>query len=354
MGKGMCFNLIAQTAECARAILGFVCCVLCAGPILFIIGIVVLATPNHRNEDVRKYNAAVKTWDSSESGPMKASTFEIGDTEMTQMISPVVIQGDTEDVDMNATSIYFQGYVPSPLSNGMLPIPITITYEGVTRFITVTAPIIVSITSPLKCSRSYCDGMGAFDCPSGYRIRYEGKSHCERDETCGTCYGTGYLSRACFVVRRSGNDWTEDTKVGCKYPFTESQHDSSFFVSNTIGVVVRSVYDPFLALEDITEGKDNFGRTFGQQVSAGIVMLVLGIVIMCLLFGVIFLLMCHKGSRSAGNQYWDRVVGRPVELPPPPPAPQEMMGISTYYPQQPPPPRYQVPIAPMMTSPRNP
>eukprot|EP00759_Apiculatamorpha_spiralis_P034179 PhF_6_TR35361/c1_g1_i4/m.51337 len=59
------------------------------------------------------------------------------------------------------------------------------------------------VTRNYVCSPPYgyssCSNIGASDCPSGYRDSYvrTRSSTCNKNDVCGTCYGTAYVTKAC-------------------------------------------------------------------------------------------------------------------------------------------------------------
>jgi len=117
MGKGGCLGRVLEEGlECARAIIGCACFIVLIGPILFIVGLVMLLAPNTRQQDVNTYNSAVSAWTSSGNARMmtmaniSGPAWPVGRVPLQPASMSVVVDGNTDGVQA-ATSNYLQGTV---------------------------------------------------------------------------------------------------------------------------------------------------------------------------------------------------------------------------------------------------
>eukprot|EP00759_Apiculatamorpha_spiralis_P034177 PhF_6_TR35361/c1_g1_i3/m.51336 len=178
MGKGGCFAALAeQSVECARFICCLAICCVCAGPILFIIGIVFLVSPNNRASNVQKYNDAVNTFFAGDYQAMRSSSFMADGVQMFYTTQSVVINGNKDDVAGNGTSAYFFTNSKAQAANvagGSSAIISSL--RGNANSFVLSYPTSGQVTRNYVCSPPYgyssCSNIGASDCPSGYRDSY--------------------------------------------------------------------------------------------------------------------------------------------------------------------------------------
>ena len=360
MGKGGCFSQLAQTGVgTARSIAGFVCCILCTGPVLFIVGIVLLVSPNNRKANVDKYNSAVTLYNAPTGNgqAMKSSTFSVDGVALTPLAVPVGIGGDLQDVSRDGVSQKFSGLVTKFSSTSTIPASVSVNIEASYRPVgrpSSTTSFPGSFTTKkqmgyqYKCTSSRCTGVSVSSCPSGYRESYTGSSSCDRDKVCGTCYGSFFISKACFIVQLGGSSTNPSwslVKSGCKYPFGSDAQEYASQPTNTITVEVYADTDPYVKLEEITQGTKNFGMTEAQQRSVGLALLVVGIIIMAMMCGVVVFSFQHQQTNEYRKQYWGTVTGNPYQPQPVMGQPMGTVGAPPGY-GQPPPPGYGQPPPP--------
>eukprot|EP00759_Apiculatamorpha_spiralis_P005473 PhF_6_TR13303/c0_g1_i1/m.21079 len=339
MGKGKC----SQSIEAARGTLGCLICLVLIGPVLFIVGIVYIVKPNYRDENISKFNSKATSW--STGADLKIMTdptikFTV-DSKYTMMPAPstVIPKGNTAGVLKNATSY---PYVYMDTSNQPTHL-ISISYKGVDSNNAIASAASTTTTSMLTCSSSTyhyssssqtCRNVGVIDCPSTYNDGYSGASSCNRGQVCGTCYRYRYLSILCMQISTVAGV-TMSTRKGCRYPFSSY---GVYSTSNTPIVTVQVFHenDPYIWLQQITEGDEDFGLTADEEIKLGIILLAIGGIITAGLLFMAFLICCHDGSRQRWNNVYSTgrgqpqpqviVVGQPVQQEMQQPGPQPGYG----------------------------
>jgi hypothetical protein len=329
---------------------------------LLIVGIVIIASPNTREEDIKEYNSVVAAYTITDSNDWSSGT--IAGVSTSLQTESVTIKGNDEDVEP-ASSRYARASVSSP--SGSVSYSIT----SITPF-TRTVSYSQSRTKSGDCQQSNCYNGNGVSCPSG--SSWSGPSQCDRG-SCGTCSYTAYVKTYCVAVQKSGSTWSFDSSTKCFY-----KDDAQFQATNPSSVTfqVRQSGDPYIALQRITKGDDDFGITRAQQTTTGVVMIVFGCIMIagvCVVAFIVYKLVkkfivkddeagppdsqqYHNSNQnnnggggygqsqspSFNNQgYGQPVNGHVVQptsgggygygQPPPPPPPQQ-------YPQQPPPAPY--------------
>jgi hypothetical protein len=325
MGRGNCLamwgaEVLEEGLECLRCAMCCMCIIVIAGPILFIIGITTIASPNNREANVNKYNDAIKTWTAGDQVTMKASTMSANSYALQMLSESVVVSGNTDGVNP-ATSVDFVSYQfpTGTITAGSVTVragPSNISgtdmnYPSLQSTNSVSTSLTCNCKSSSRSSDCYCS-YSVSDCPSGYRNSYSGSGSCRDGSTCGTCYGTRYLADVCVVVEIiGGTTFQKGSKTGCKYPFdTSSAGTYSSTSSTTVTFKVRAASDPYVQLQEITKGDMDFGLTQAQQIALGFALLAIGASFM-LLTGCSISYVCCDGNRKTqfGNMY-NNALGR--------------------------------------------
>lgn len=305
----MCICALFNAASsCMRKVLGLLCCIICSGPILVIVGIVLLATPNDRADRVSRYNQAVASFNSTgiSGGSGWANGGQIGGAAVTAVTESVPMEAGQSGVDTTGTSVYVRNTQSPHSSVSSSQVYAVNNVATFTRTLTKTRSFTTSISCP--DSGSTCSSTTQSNkCSNLYGGTYTGSS-CSSGSSCGSCSYSTFLTTYCAVASRTSataNSWIEATSLqSCFYPFgTSSQRYASS--SSSIEMRLMDSKDPFIALERETKGSADFGITAEQQRTTGIVLLVIGLVIIgimaIVIFVVIRLIMAAAGGNDANN-----------------------------------------------------
>jgi hypothetical protein len=298
--------------RCLRGLLGCTCVILCIGPILLIFGIMELRSPNYRERDIDQYNDNVASWDHSDSVAMAASTMIVEGSPMTLSADRVVVNGNTEGVNLQATSVFWTQAVPFDnitLTNHTLIV--TMLLNNVSTEILFVVPMKHVISNEVTCggiNKFQCSSYGIDDCPVGTSTYHtistpRGSPSCNPGQTCGVCLSTWYLTRACLFVTRQGNVWAPSPRIGCKYPFSQQEFGSPVLPS-TFDLRIMSSLDPSVALQDITKGRTEFGDSNWRQVRDGVGLVVVGSLLIIILMCLVSMSACHPQTRAMAKEYW--------------------------------------------------
>eukprot|EP00760_Papus_ankaliazontas_P004748 PhM_4_TR12052/c0_g2_i1/m.33642 len=328
MGQGGC----DVGREVGRAIICFLCCCICAGPICLTVGLVYVLKPNTRDDDVSQYNAAVATW---ESGGYRESFSDLyvygAGTDLPGYVRAVAIGGNTDGVELSTTSFAYEGNAMTPM-NMTLYIQ-TRTRRNVNRTSSFYYPVQLSHTktTSLWCRNGYttdqnpsatssstrttttgssssssssnsnfrpCTSVSIARCPSG-STSYQGTSYCKHNTHCGTCTQLLYLTRACIFLSGKGDTFTASATIsGCSNPFQSNHEYNSAVLPSTVSLRVMHERDPYVALEQITDGSSDFGMTEQEQKAIGLTLLAVGAVICGVLLCIGCVLTVHSPSRK--------------------------------------------------------
>ena len=270
-----CFGALRQAGGMAKGLCGCLFCMICGGPILLIVGIVVLVTPNSRGADVDEYNAAVDAYDISLADTWTPGTIASASTSVVTV--PINIVGSDEDVE-DASSRYVRAYLnsqPSPVSYAIAKIAAFARSPTYSQTRTQTG----------RCRYDSCVNGNGVTCPTN--SNWNGPYRCSEGD-CGTCTYTVYLTTYCVAVKDSGSLFVEDTSTTCFY---NSDAVYSTTSPSSVEFQVRQKDDPYIALQRITEGSDDFGITRAQQTVSGVVLIVIGCVMItciCVLAFVVY------------------------------------------------------------------
>ena len=284
-----------------RSICGCAFTMLIAGPILIIVGIVLLFGKNNHADMVGDFNAVVRAYNSSITAQLMPGNFT-PDTDyvarhLRTATRAVKVTGETKDILSAESSVLELSY-----SNDMEP-------QNQRRFLTFrlnatnSGPFnVVPDAYKQKSERLSCDdsrGCSATQMRdicynkrgnSGTTYTHDGVGRCNFRSTCGTCSYKAYLSDVCIVMAGASAPFYP-AHTSCFYPFKNEQHDNKYEndrYSNYVGVTVMHTSDPYIAAQRLTEGSMNFGPNEKQQRLMGFVLL--GIGAACVIF---CLLMCY-------------------------------------------------------------
>lgn len=294
------WNGIRTAGNLAKAVAGCLCCLILAGPILIIVGIVLLAVKNTREDDVASYNQAVTAYDGTEVGSWVPGivnlTSSSGSGPLTLYTNqPVIVEGNTEGVNTGYSNVLRGNLEPRSVSGSYHTVSFSLT--SVPKF-EQSVPISIIKTSTPWCSDARgCTTTRMGDICRGDHgpeavWRRKSSGSCSKSGSCGTCEYPAYLSTYCVVISSRPPYGPDPTLKSCFYPFDSTSQSQKYARSDRndlFEVQVRKADDPFIALQRITKGDENFGLTAGQQ---------RGIAFGCLSLGVIFVL------TSIGVGYW--------------------------------------------------
>ena len=294
------FGLIREAGRMAQCVCGCLFCMICGGPIMLIVGIVILVIPNTREKDVKDYNEAAAKFDAA---PVNGWTGTIGGVTATKHTDNVVPSGETEDVD-TFQSVYMASSISSQ--------PNSVAYNLATvasTTVTVPGSTYSSVLSgSVRCRQSYCSSSKAANlCKDKYGSSATSSDTCNNDQYC-SCQYTRSLQQYCIVATASGASYVMSSAYqSCFYPF--SNRDTQQFTGNaapgSVSFELRMDTDPFVIMQKITEGSMDFGITAGQQRTAGIALIIIGcIMIACLVlvgFGLYKLVKGTMDKRAEGQ-----------------------------------------------------
>jgi hypothetical protein len=282
-------EMLSGMSGCGKCLFALLCCIFCCGPILIIIGIAVLASDNGRVEDVTSYNDAVKAYASGDSKTLAHTVMFVNTLRLQRSAVAIDVVGNQEGVLPAEHFVFSRSNVAIP-SDDLYNLDVSLdANETIASTLTFDLPFAKTVTRQMRCTLEYCTS----DCESSssYRcnmeaicnsvfggVYTENDGSCNAQDTCGTCRYTGQLASACLVVHlESDNTVSQSAKYrSCHFPFTEHDYAAA---SSTVSVSVVSDKDPYIALQELTDGSDDFGLTEDQQRSAGLALLISGIVI---------------------------------------------------------------------------
>jgi hypothetical protein len=316
----MCFFLCDAVGDAARFAFAVVCCCLCVGPILVVIGIVLLAHGNTREEDVRDYNAKVDAYDAKDARILQRTSMSLGDAALNRIYTSVVIVGNVDGVTPSSHFVFETAGVTQPTGDKYV-----LALTGATRqnqTVQYSIPFFKAVSRPLRCARERCDrncGNEGSSCSESIMRSYcrgsfggtyqDNSGACYDGDECGTCSYTGNLARACVVMAftSDGRASPSSRYANCYYPFNEHEYVPN---SRAATFEVVSEDDPFIELQRVTGGKNDFGITEGEQRAAGIVCLAIGVLMTAVMIGIaVFLIRQRRKNREKYTSN-DPVAGR--------------------------------------------
>lgn len=287
-----------------RAVKSACCCCICmccSGPILVIVGIVIIASPNNRADNVKQYNSEVAAWSSQ--SDVNGWTGTIGGAASSIVTSSATVKGNADDIDKpTVTGIPLAQATPAYPTGSSASLSYNL--AGVDAFTTSSFGVALAKTSALQCTSSggCSTTVMRSKCTTQFSGTYSGTG-CRKSGSCGTCSYNSFLSTYCTAASKSGSTYKADqTYKSCKYPFTATSNPTKSTRPATLTAQLRASDDPYLALQKITKGSNNFGISQGQQVGLGIALLIIGILLILCVVLLIFVVykLIKFGLEKAG------------------------------------------------------
>lgn len=264
----------------------------CSGPVLIVVGIVLFATNPNAIDD---YNKQVSEYNGQ----------EFMGTYSPYLTFPRYVQQKDE---LHELSYYTQAKDPVQGSldgikrvgvSKIVTANVRLRGDSPLRFVYSGQEVVVNVPperrshqTPAYCLNSYTCTMNHMremcQARHGATARYVGThGRCGLNEQCGVCeFQTERLHTICIVTlastgfgRRAGG--RDNRYRSCFYPFGDQDH--KYIADNSsapfVEVQVRSSNDPFLVLQRVTEGTNNFGDMKSRQTNIGIACVVVGAVL---------------------------------------------------------------------------
>jgi hypothetical protein len=292
--KKMC-DLFQNMMGFARFVMAAICLCLCIGPILIILGAVFLASHNSRSDDIKSYNDAVNNYNSIDAPVLAQATMGIDGLSMSRQFPAVPVEGNLADVKPANHYIFSTSGVDRQTSDRYV-VNVQTAFASA-QSVSYSIPFTATVDKGLVCDAARCTDSCGDDsyscdesrmrsfCASSFGGTYTDRSGtCYNGDTCGTCHYTGNLAHACVVMAVTSDGKVSASNIrSCYYPFTEFDYLPQ---SQSAIIEVMSERDPFIALQRITGGSDDFGITAQQQRNAGIAMLIVGIIITVIMIGI--------------------------------------------------------------------
>jgi len=297
-----------------RHVLGCVCCLLCTGPILLIVGVVLLASATHdgRTELISQYNNAVTAWN-AERPNFEGAVFQYSSGGFSTKMGEMNTDPALKDSDLSKVSTY------TPL-----------------KYVTQTTPV--------GLQEAYINGGSIGTYATTYTLPYSGLTgNCDPTTLSGTnscynvCYnagGTWYPNGrvctfpivpvvACVVVSKVNGiyqPFPTNGKSGC-YPcalnslsnYVCSDYDIIQYRIGTasgnydIQPTVRDSLDPYVILARLTSGSMNFGLSTKQKLATGAALIAIGGALVFVVYGGLYSFVKCMKRRQGGTSY--QVVG---------------------------------------------
>ena len=329
-----CLSIFRGANQMLRCMVVAACIFLIIGPILVIVGIALIASPNHRVEWVNSYNAAGDSFTSTQRLEMTkvamsiTSGFSQTPALLVNQAQSVPVTGNKDGVNIYQSIVLQTTAVPSSsltsavvsaTKNGLLSSTLS-NLQG------LQVPTTQSNSVSISCTKSECTSASSdCTCPSSamsskctrqYSGSYTDSSgSCREGNTCGTCRYQSYVSQVCLpvAVGTSAVAVAASSLASCYYPFqSTSARYSSSNANPTLSIMDEN--DPFIALERITKGADNFGLTAAEQTAAGLSCLVIGGII-CLVVGGVFVFL-FRSHKNEPQQQPQQQQGQPMQAVP--------------------------------------
>jgi len=304
----------AERRVCGMAyhIVCCLCILMCLGPILIIIGIIVLfsATSNTRANEVGQYNMAVTQWNNQYRAEFAAATgFGLGPT------SNVILNQDVGVDKLNdGTTSDLSTYTPLKYTTLLATFP-PFTYSAQTQ--SYNYAVTLPLFSPNLGNTT--TQLPVIVTPFKKTILMNTDLNCKTTTTncatvCGSyngiwntitlqCTLAQIASTMCVKVLYAGNAWSlsnENGGNGCGYtpasivnsnfPYNNAvwgvEQYTNFNVPNdgsnvtlpAVTLIVRHARDPYIEASLVTGGSYNFGLTTGQTLALGFIIIIVGAV----------------------------------------------------------------------------
>jgi len=294
-----------------RRICNCICCLLCTGPILIIVGIVFLvgSGTDTRTANISQYNSAVVAWQNSFRQQYVGAAFSLLQSSNINLSIAVDTSPDPFS-DSDPSIMKYDAYkfrIPNPL----WPNPLSWTVNGpsskwnfnfYSSNVNGSGSSFSSTSVPLMTETSYsASSLGCnFDSSSSnYCPTVCHNKGGDWDSGVDLCYVEQQLSSFCTKVSLNGNSaWIPDTTyggIGCNplnswYPENYQYHSytSDWAYFDTCYTTIRSAHDPYVAAAYLTDGTYNFGLTTTQKFIIGVSLLSVGIADVVIMGLVVF------------------------------------------------------------------
>ncbi|KNC47048.1 uncharacterized protein AMSG_03473 [Thecamonas trahens ATCC 50062] len=342
-GKGsFIFSLYRDLLEMGRHILGCACCCLCIGPILLLVAVIFLAAAaaNSRADQVKKYNAAVDTWNTGVRTSFEQATFVnldppsgVSGTFSADTSADPIRDSDTKGLHtytaLKYTTTGLDAPVPSD-SSGTYSWSVQATQQGspsktlntviTTKQSTTKSPSQLSQT----CSTTSTSGSSTRSSSSSSNNNSPSCSQVCQDDggswTGSECRFVAYMSQVCLKVTLDSSSqyavsgefggngcfpclaYTRQQRAICTdYEVSVLSTGSASFSS--VPVVIRNKDDPYIALGHITDGTFNFGLSRAALLLLAIVFFAIGGFFCCGVYGSLWFVANWLRTRNGGKSY---------------------------------------------------
>jgi hypothetical protein len=347
MGKGNCLlGFATMGVRAIRQVMGCLCCLIIIGPLLFIVGVIMLVSPNNYAANVQKWNAAVANYTSDTVPIIKKTVLDFPSANTTISTSTVTVKpsGNSKDVTPNVQSVR---WVASSYSLNRADLQVTVdssqfapaTATATTQQFMVAGgsssqwevernTVDADCNDDNGCSSSEMREKCASNVPSSHD-KYNCKSS-DMEMSGGTTYDgdsrtcTYYLYVASYcqplkLNSKPNEKWVKDTSMSsCDYPFDSQMKKCSRVSSHstTVPFTFMASNDPHIELSRITKGDLSFGLTELQQRLIGLGLIVVGAMFIACMIGLCIAMrqaFCGNNHEHKGAVYG--AFGRQYEYP---------------------------------------
>lgn len=240
---------------------------------MIIVGIVMVTAPNNRASQVQAYNDAIASFNTNIFAGWSGT---IGNVNSQQQTMSIDVQGNTDGINPGQSSVMTAGITTQPNSVTFAFNNLAQSFSSMPGY-TNTNINYISCSSQYSSANQYCSSSSMqAKCRSQYGsgATYNGGGCYQSGGSCGYCSYNTYLQSFCVVISQSGSSgaWQQSaSKQSCQYPFTSSSDQVyGSYSPSTIPFNVYTSSDPYLVLQQQTEGTNNFGLTRAQQTTIGL------------------------------------------------------------------------------------
>jgi len=306
-------NIIDNIVGYVRTLCAITICIVCLGPTIFLIGLIVLSTAPFNNTlelNINSMNAGIKTWNSSVYPVFSKTSFLFSHDGSSNVSLPLDIVADLQkQFGVNGLSYYLGSKYTSLVSyfsavfNTSTMSHMRFTSGNVT--FDLSTPLFKQVVTKTSNSSCYASN-GVYN----YQL-----------STCTTFY---VMSAFCIkVMSQHPPAWelsTEYGGVGCVYdsesgsflPPTYSKISPPTGAPIKIDIVAtaRHAGDPYILAEHLTKGSLNFGVPPLVIAGIGLFMMTIGgscmlpgCILICISIAVCACLFARKGGRRGHTEY---------------------------------------------------
>lgn len=266
--------------DITKASLAFLLFLLLAGPSMLCIGIAIVIQPSNRLSQIDQYNTASRNYAVSKSYANDWSYLNsnINGVQATNAARPITINGDLKDVERFAAPVVVSAELPLKDGKGDFNTYIGVNLNQVDAFSVYRVAATSSRPAIAFCDKPHCpvaEMQATCQAEYGADATFSGPLQGCDQGACGECRHNVFLKEVCLVVRQKhdGNFERDPTMGSCFYPFTEDtrlyETTPGNFAPSTFTVTIRRSDDPFIALQKITRGTNNFGPNKSSEYSHG-------------------------------------------------------------------------------------